>query len=66
MSANDQHIQSDCRLSGNERQRETLAPTPPAKPCRCPRHRHNMAGDSFETIFGHIPSQVRFSIPWQS
>jgi hypothetical protein len=63
MSVHDQDLQSDCRLFGNERQQETLAPAAPGRPCRCSRHRHNMADDTFETIFDPIPPQVRFSMP---
>jgi hypothetical protein len=55
MSVNDQDVQSDCRLFGNERQQEALAPAPPGGPCRCSRHRHNMAGDSFEATLRHHP-----------
>ena len=65
MSVNDQHVQSDCRLFGNERQQETLAPAAPGRPCHRPQHRDNMANDSSETAFDPIPPQVRFSIPRQ-
>jgi len=65
MSVNDQDLRSDCRLFGNERQQETLAPAAPGRPCRCSRHRHNMAGDSFEGIFDIIPTRICFSLPWQ-
>jgi hypothetical protein len=65
MSGNDQDVQSDCRLFGNERQQETLVSAAQGRRCRCSRHRHNMACDSFEATFGIIPTQVRFTIPWQ-
>ncbi len=63
MSVNDQDLRSDCRLFGNERQQETLAPAAPGRPCRRSRHRHNMAHDTLETTFASIAPQVRFSIP---
>jgi hypothetical protein len=62
MSVNDQDLHSDCRLFGNERQEETLASAAPGRPWRRSLHRHNMSGDSFETPFDAIPTQVRFSI----
>jgi hypothetical protein len=65
MSVNDQDLNSDRRLFGNERQQETLASAAPGRPCRCPRHRHNMAADSFEATFDTIPPRVRFRIRWQ-
>ena len=65
MSVNDQHVQSDCRLFSNERQQETLAPAAPGRPCRCSRHRHNMANDTVEATFEIIPTRICFSLPWQ-
>jgi hypothetical protein len=65
MSANDQDVQSDCRLFGNERQQETLTPAAPGRPCRCSRHRHHLAGDSFEATFDITPTRICFSLPRQ-
>jgi hypothetical protein len=65
MSVHDQDLQSDCRLFGNERQQETLASAAPGTPWRRSRHRHMMAGHTFETAFDTIPTQVRFRIRWQ-
>jgi hypothetical protein len=65
MSVNDQHVQSDCRLFGNERQQETLAPAAPGRPCHRSRHRHNMADDTFEATFHIIPTRICVSLPWQ-
>jgi hypothetical protein len=65
MSVNDQNLHSDCRLFGNERQQETLASAAPGSPWRRSRHRHIISGDTFESAFDTIPTQVRFSIRWQ-
>jgi hypothetical protein len=62
MSVNDQDVQSDCRLFGNERQQRTLAPAIATRPCHGSRHRHNMADGRFETTFDPIPPTVRFSM----
>jgi hypothetical protein len=62
MSANDQDLHSDRRLFGNERQQETLASAAPGSPWRRSRHRHIISGDTFETAFDTIPTQVRFTI----
>jgi hypothetical protein len=62
MSANDQDLHSDCRHFGNERQQETLASAAPGSPWHRSRHRHIISGDTFETAFDTIPTQVRFTI----
>jgi hypothetical protein len=65
MSVNDQDLNSDRRLFGNERQQETLASAAPGSPWHRSRHRHIISGDTFETAFDTIPTQVRFGIRWQ-
>jgi hypothetical protein len=53
------NVQSDCRLSGNGRQQETLARAAPGRPCRCSRHRHNMADKASKPRSS--PSRPRFA-----
>jgi hypothetical protein len=65
MSVNDQDLHSDRRLFGNERQQETLASAASSRPWRRSWHRHILSGDTFQTAFDTIPTQVRFSIRWQ-